>query len=226
VGGAAVPISILVADRNNLATDALRRALSQHYKQFKVVGCAYTGKDLLKQAAESQPDVTLVSANLEGKPAEGLRALRELHLTRPSTQAIALLDCSDPELVVEAFSCGARGVFCKSEGLPELRKCIRSVYAGQVWADNRQLQSVVQALQKRGMIRIVSAKGTPLLTKREEQIVGMVAEGLSNNEIRRNLGLSPHTVKNHLFHIYNKLGISNRAELMLYALASRDVLRG
>jgi DNA-binding NarL/FixJ family response regulator len=88
------------------------------------------------------------------------------------------------------------------------------------------MQSVVRALEKRGMIHIVSAKGTPLLTKREEQIVRMVAEGLPNTQIGTALGLSAHTVKNHLFIIYNKLGISNRAELLLYALGSRDAAGG
>jgi DNA-binding CsgD family transcriptional regulator len=73
---------------------------------------------------------------------------------------------------------------------------------------------------------MVSAKGSPLLTEREEQIVRMIVEGLPNREISKTLGLSPHTVKNHLFRIYNKLGISTRAELMLYALASRDVPQG
>jgi DNA-binding CsgD family transcriptional regulator len=100
------------------------------------------------------------------------------------------------------------------------------VHAGKVWADSSQLELVVQALRERKPLRIVSATGTPLLTKREEQIVRMVAEGLPNREISKSLGLSPHTVKNHLFRIYNKLGISNRAELLLYALASRDVARG
>lgn len=73
---------------------------------------------------------------------------------------------------------------------------------------------------------MVNPKGIPLLTKREEQVVGMVTEGLPNIEISKKLGVRAHTVKNHLFHIFNKLGISNRAELLLYALSSRDASRG
>jgi len=220
-----VPTTILIAARDILANDALSRALNQHRKQFKVVGCAPTGKDLLKQVAEHQPDVTLISANLEGKPREGFRTLRDLRLTRPSTQAIMLLDCSEPEQVIESFSHGARGVFCTSGSLPGLCKCIRSVHAGQVWADNDQLRWIVQALEERGLVQIVSAKGTPLLTEREEQIVRMVAEGLPNTAIGAALGLSPHTVKNHFYRIYNKLGVSNRAELLLYAVGNRDAER-
>jgi DNA-binding CsgD family transcriptional regulator len=72
---------------------------------------------------------------------------------------------------------------------------------------------------------MVSATGAPLLTGREEQIVRMVAEGPPDSEICTTLGLSAHTVKNHLFHIYEKLGVSSRVELVLYALSKRDVPR-
>jgi DNA-binding NarL/FixJ family response regulator len=221
-----MPISLLVAAANTLANDALCRAFNRRRNQFKVVACALTRNDLLKQVVEHQPDVALISASLEDEPTAGLQALRDLHLTRSPTYAIVLLDCSEPEQVIDAFSQGARGVFCKSEGIAALFKCIRSVHAGQVWADSSQLRWVVQALGERAPIRIVGATGIPLLTKREEQIVRMVTEGLPNAEICSMLGVSRHTVKNHLFHIYDKLGVSNRAELLLYALASRDVAWG
>jgi DNA-binding NarL/FixJ family response regulator len=219
-------ISILIAAPNTLSNDLLCRAFNQRRKHFKVVASVYAQKDLLKQVAEHQPDVVLISASLENQPTEGLQALRELSLTGSSARAVMLLDSSDPEQVVEAFSHGVRGVSGKSEDFRALCKCIRSVHAGQVWADSSQMRRVVQTLEKKGMIHIVSAKGAPLLSKREEQIVGMIAEGLPNSEICTALGLSPHTVKNHLFNIYNKLGVSNRAELQVYALGSRDAARG
>ena len=217
-----VAISLVVAAKNALGNEMLCRAFKQRRKQFNVVGSALTGKDLLKQVAQHQPNVALISENLEDEPRAGLQALRELHVNRSSTGAIVLLDCSEPEHVIEAFSHGARGVFCRSEGFEALCKCIRRVHGGQVWADSSQLQWVVQALGEREPARIVSATGTPLLTRREEQIVRMVAEGLPNSEIRTTLGLSAHTVKNHLFHIYEKLGVSSRVELVLYALSRRD----
>jgi len=221
-----VAISLVVAAPSALGNEMLYRAFKQRRKQFNVVACALTRKDLLKQVAEHQPDVALVSARLEDAPRAGFQALRELRLTRSSTRAIVLLDCSEPEQVIEAFSHGARGVFCTREGFEVLCKCIRSVHAGQVWADSGQLQWVVQALGEREPVSIVSATGTPLLTKREEQIVRMVTEGLPNSEISTSLGLSAHTVKNHLFRIYEKLGVSNRVELVLYALSGRDASRG
>jgi DNA-binding NarL/FixJ family response regulator len=219
-------ISLVVAATSALANEMLCRAFKQRGKQFKVVACALSPKDLLKEVAEHQPDVALFSASLEDEPTAGLQVLRELRLARLSTRPIVILDCSEPEQVIDAFSHGARGVLCKSEGFEVLCKCIRNVHTGQVWADSSQLQWVVQALAEREPVRIVSAAGTPLLTKREEQIVRMVAEGLPSSEISRSLRLSAHTVKNHLFRIYEKLGVSTRVELVLYALRKRDVPGG
>jgi DNA-binding NarL/FixJ family response regulator len=200
----------------------LRRAFKRRRKQFNVVACALSRKDLLKQVAKHQPDVALISPSLQDEQAAGLQALRELRRTRSSTRVVMLLDRSEPEQVIEAFSDGARGVFCMSQGFEMLCKCIRSVHAGQVWADSNQLRWVVEALGEREPARIASATGTPLLTKREEQIVRMVTEGLPSGEISKSLHLSAHTVKNHLFRIYEKLGVSNRVELLLCALSRRE----
>jgi DNA-binding NarL/FixJ family response regulator len=205
-----------------MASEALCAALKQHHKHFDVVGTAFSSKELLKQVAEHQPQVTLVSADLQDGLTAGLKALRELHASNCSTRAVVLLDSPDLEKVVDAFSAGARGVVYKTSSLRVLCKCLRSVHAGQIWADSSQLQWIVKSLGAREPVRIVSAKGIPLLTKREAQIAHMVAEGLPNLEISSKLGVSAHTVKNHLFRIYEKLGISNRVELVLYALSSRD----
>ncbi|HUI72283.1 MAG TPA: response regulator transcription factor [Spirochaetia bacterium] len=218
-------ISILFAASNTLANHLLCQALGQRRKYFKVLATVHTRKDLLEKVAEHQPDVVLVSANLENEATGGLQVLRELNLIGSSARFIVLLDCSDAEHVVDAFSHGARGVFCLSENFPALCKCIRCVHAGQIWADSGQLHWIIQALESRGKIHIANAQGKPILTDREEQIVRMVAEGLPNGEICTTLGLSSHTVKNHLFNIYNKLGISSRAELVLYAISCRDATR-
>jgi DNA-binding CsgD family transcriptional regulator len=94
------------------------------------------------------------------------------------------------------------------------------VHGGQIWASSGQLRLIIEAFAERGPLSVIDVKGRPLLTKREEEIVRMVAEGLTNRQIFSALRLSSHTVKNHLFRIYEKLGISNRVELVLYALSS------
>lgn len=219
-------ISLIVACRNPMASESLCNALKQHRKHFDVVGTAFSSQELLKQVAEHQPQVALVSAELQDAPTAGLRALRELQASSSGTRVVVLLDSPDPGKVLDAFSAGARGVVCTTSSLRVLCKCLRSVHAGQIWADSTQFQWICEALGEREPARIVSAKGIPLLTKREEQIVHMVAGGLPNLEISSNLGVSAHTVKNHLFRIYEKLGISNRVELVLYALSSREGSRG
>ena len=222
-----MPTTILIAGRNNLANDVLYRSFDRNRKQFKVVGLAHTAKDFLRKVAELQPDVALVSVNLGSSSLGGIQALRELTLTlHAPTRAIVLLDESDTEQVVQAFLNGAKGVFHKGGDFRALCKCVRCVHAGQVWADSTQLRWVLEALEDRGRVHITDAKGAPLLTPREEQIVRMVAEGLPTSEICTALGLSPHTVKNHLLNIYDKLGVSTRAELQLYASARRDSARG
>ena len=219
-------ITLVIAAASSLTGEVLCRAFNQRRQQFKVVSSVHTQKDLLQQVAEHKPDVVLIDAILEQNSAAGLQALKELRLAHSSPCAIVLLDCSQREEVIQAFSRGARGVICKNEPFRVLCKCIRRVHAGQVWAGSSQVRWILEALREGQSIHIVGRNGSPLLTKREEEIVRMVVEGLPNREISTALGLSAHTVKNHFFHIYNKLGISNRTELVLYGLAKRDSPEG
>jgi len=131
-----------------------------------------------------------------------------------------VIDHPEPELVVEAFRAGAKGIFtCYESQFDALCKCISCVHSGQVWANALQLNCLIDAVAQVPAVRLVNAKGANLLSKREEEVVRQVAEGLSNHDIAQQLHLSDHTVKNHLFHIFEKLGISNRVELVLYTVS-------
>jgi DNA-binding NarL/FixJ family response regulator len=127
-----------------------------------------------------------------------------------------LLDAPDRNSVVEAFRAGARGVFCRTESLKSLSKCIRCVHDGQVWANSNELRFLLDALSQAMSTRIVGAAGVSL-SKRERDVVQCVSEGLSNREIAHRLTLTEHTVKNYLFRIFDKLGVSSRVEVVLYA---------
>lgn len=214
-------ISVMVAGANRIASETLCCALTQNGTGFDVIGSACTCEDLLQQVVAHQPQVTIISVKLQDGPTAGLQALREFRASNCSTLPVMLLDHSEPGLVTDAFSAGARGVVCSTDSFEVLCKCVRCVHAGQIWADSCQLLWVIESLGKREPCRVVSAKGIALLTDREEQIVRMVAEGSSNNEISLKLGVSVHTVRNHLYRTYEKLGISNRIELVLYALNNR-----
>jgi DNA-binding NarL/FixJ family response regulator len=160
--------------------------------------------------------VALVGARLQDGPLAGYKALRELRTAWPKLRIIMLLDSSDPERVIDAFRYGAKGIFCRTGTLNALCKAIESVHDGQIWADSQQLQFLLEAVT-RLVPSAVNAQGVNLLSTREEQVVQCVAEGMTNREIAQRLELSEHTVKNYLFRIFDKLGISTRVELILYA---------
>ena len=130
-----------------------------------------------------------------------------------------LLDSSKGEMVLEAFRAGARGVFSKNDSVDILSKCLRKVYEGQIWANSQQIATLVQALASSHNIHAVDARGLNLLSKREMEVVRSVAQGLSNREIAERLHLSQHTIKNCLFRVFDKLGVSNRVELLFMTLS-------
>jgi len=131
-----------------------------------------------------------------------------------------LLGSYDRDLVANAFRSGAKGLFAFSEyPFRLLCKCIQSVHHGQVWANSEQLQYLIEVVTQVPSLRMVNALGVKLLTPREEQVVALVADGLSNREVAHELCLSEHTIKKYLFRIFDKLGISSRVELVLYAVS-------
>jgi two-component system nitrate/nitrite response regulator NarL len=212
-------ISVLVADSApltaHLIADALRRDRGLRVNDA-------SGSSILAKALELQPDITILSESLEGSPGRGLAVLKQLRAAVPKTRTIMLLDCSDRDSVVEAFRSGARGVFSRSNPFKLLGKCVRRVYEGQLWASGAQFQFVLEALSDAPATHLVDTKGVSLLSKREEDVVRWLAEGLTNGEIARELDISENTVKNYLFRIFNKLGVSSRVEVVIYASRSQE----
>ncbi len=163
-------------------------------------------------------NVVVLSSNLDEEPLRGFELLRELRASNPDIFAIMLLDSSKKESVLQAFRAGARGIFSRHDSVETLSKCIRSVYEGQIWANSQQLSFAVEALATSPVVRAVDANGLSLLSKREMDVVRSLAEGLTNREIAERLGLSQHTIKNYLFRVYDKLGVSSRLELLFMTL--------
>jgi DNA-binding NarL/FixJ family response regulator len=127
---------------------------------------------------------------------------------------------------VEAFRSGAHGVFSRTESPKLLAKCICSVHQGQVWANSAELRFLLEALCESEPAGTIEPGTEAILSKREQDVVRCVAEGLSNREIASRLGLTEHTVKNYLFRIFDKLGVSSRVEVVLYAFRFRKDLVG
>ena len=147
--------------------------------------------------------------------------LRELRSLQSKTRAVMLLSSRERGLVIDAFRSGAHGVIFRDEPLETLSKCIHAVHQGQVWANSQHLGYLLEALAQVKPLRLQDARGANLLSKREEKVVRLVAEGLTNRQISVELGLSEHTIRNYLFKIFDKLGVSTRVELVLYCLQEK-----
>jgi DNA-binding NarL/FixJ family response regulator len=195
--------------------------MRQDHQPFKVVGSAWESVEILKGLAANPSDVVIVSAHLRDGPTTGFRVARDARTSYPYIRTIVLVDSPQRAVVVEGFRAGADGVFCRDQPFELLCKCIHAVCEGQIWASSEQLRFIIEAMDQREKPPIKSASGTRLLTKREEELVQLVAEGLTNRDISRQLGLTEHTVRNYLFRIFNKLGTSNRLELALYVIKQR-----
>jgi DNA-binding NarL/FixJ family response regulator len=202
-----------------LLVDALLRN-----KHFDAVAAA-TPEEVIQALDRARFDIVLISTNFSPDALEGLRFVSEVRNLDPEVSVVVLLDALERTLVVEAFRCGARGVFCRSGSFQALCKCIHCVHDGQVWASSAELRFVLQALVDPLPIETRGLPNSRPLSKREEEIAHMVAEGFSNRQISERLVLSEHTIKNYLFRVFEKLGVSTRVELTLYALKRGKIPR-
>jgi two-component system nitrate/nitrite response regulator NarL len=211
-------INLLIAAESVMDGQLFTNALERSRQGLKVTSCAVSRAEIANSIQANALDIALVSEALQDGPLTGFQILTELRNSSPKTRSIMLLKSDRRDLVVDAFRAGAKGVFCRTECIKFLPKCIRAVHSGQIWANSNHLDSVMEAFASAAPLRLASEKVRPLLTKREEDVVKLVVEGFSNRETSDKLGLAEHTVSNYLFKIYEKLGISSRVELVLYSL--------
>jgi DNA-binding NarL/FixJ family response regulator len=211
-------ITVLVAETSRLNCQLVESAFRPRRHRVAVVASAVASQHALTLVTERKPDVAVVSVRLQEGPLEGYRFLRELRSMRIKTRAILLLESRERDLVIDAFRCGAHGVVFRDERLETLGKCIQAVHAGQVWASSEHLGYLLEELSHAMPLRLQNSQGVDLLSKRQEEVVQLVSEGLTNREIAAQLGLSEHTVRNYLFKVFDKLGVSSRVELVLYFL--------
>lgn len=211
-------IRVLVADATRIGTQLMLEALRQD-DCFDVTGAPPTPPgEFSSHINRFKPNVAVIAARANGHEWAGFDLLWHALTRHPKLQAVMLLESSTHESVVEAFRAGARGIVCWDDGLDVLRKCIHAVHMGQIWANSVQLGFLLEVFSRRWVPQtVVDSSGRALLSKRELDVVRCVSEGMTNREIASHLALSEHTVKNYLFRTFDKLGVSNRAELILYA---------
>ncbi len=225
VANARESIRVLVADSTRMAVQLLSNAVERD-RRCRVIDSVVTCSDAVRVVGREPIDVALIGTELDHTPHRGFDAVQQLHSFSSATKSIMLLDVTRPEFVVSAFRAGARGVFCRDESLDKLGHCIRSVHAGQIWANSEQLNHALNALSSGMLPETFAGGGSALLSEREQQVVRCVAEGFSNREIAERLKLSEHTIKNYLFRIFDKLGLSSRIEVALYAFSRRESIKG
>lgn len=211
-------IRVLVADNSRihsrLLADALRRDT-----MLEAIPFESESADVVAAALADNIDVVVMSSNFDEQSSKGFEVVRELRKARQQIHSVLLLASSKDELVLKAFCAGARGLFSKNDPLELLSECVRDVHDGKVWASDDAIGLAVDALASGPCVRSSNANGMQLLSKRELQVVRYLAEGLTNREIAEQLKLSQHTIKNYLFRIFDKLGVSSRVELLFMTLS-------
>jgi two-component system, NarL family, nitrate/nitrite response regulator NarL len=211
-------IRLVIADDHPIFRDGLRRLLEAE-SGFKVIGEARDGAEAVKLALQLKPDIMLLDLAMPKHP--GLEALRELSTNggQSSVRVILLTAAAEKNQIVEALQLGARGVVLKDSATQLLLKAIQTVMAGEYWVGRESVSNLVQYLRT-----LVQSSGEEArqkkfgLTPRELEIVSAVVAGYANREIAEYFKISEDTVKHHLSNIFDKLGVSTRLELALFAV--------
>lgn len=207
-------IRVVVADDDPIVRDVLRDLLTS-FEQTEVVGVVDDGRRAIEAVRSLKPDVLLLDLLMPNLP--GLEALRELVESASTTRTIILTSAATKLQIVEALQLGARGILLK-DSLNFLPDAINEVAAGHYWVANRSTPNIVQLLRELQQDVEQTKPKTFGLTPRELEVVSHVAEGLPNKDIAQKLQITEETVKRHLTNIFDKVGMSNRVELALFAI--------
>lgn len=211
----ATEINILIADERPMYREALRNLLTQQ-PGLNVVGEAASDKETLRQASKLQPNILLLNLCRSGFP--GMETLRQLAGGTLPMRTIVFADGADRGNIVEALKLGARGVIKRQTSTLLLMKCIRAVAAGEYWVAHGNMQDLIDCLRQSQAEGNGKNGNGYRLTGREVEITGAIADGYTNKEIARKCGISEQTVKHHLTSIFEKVGVTNRLELALFAM--------
>ncbi|HZT70716.1 MAG TPA: response regulator transcription factor [Terriglobia bacterium] len=210
------PVRILVADDHPIFRDGLRKLLEAE-KDFKVVGEASDGGEAIEMAQRLKPDVLLLDLAMPRVP--GLEAVRQLGNSVEAIKVILLTAAIDREQIVDALHHGVRGVVLKESATQLLLKSIRCVMAGQYWVGRESVSDLVRIVRD---LSAIPEQGTRKraynLTPRELDIISAIVDGYTNKDIAEKFQIAEQTVKHHLGNIFDKLGVSNRLELALFAV--------
>ncbi|PWG15203.1 DNA-binding response regulator [Streptomyces sp. V2] len=208
------PARVLVADDQTIVREGIMTLLGL-LPEVEVVGAAVDGEDAVRLVAELAPDVVLM--DLRMPRCDGVEATRRIRDEHPGTQVVVLTTFADDESLFPALKAGARGYLTKDAGGDEIVRAVHSVLSGDA--------GLSPSIQRRLLERLSEPEPEPVepagppdgLTLRESEVLILIADGLSNQEISRRLHVSTTTVKTHINNLFAKTGLKDRAQAVSYA---------
>lgn len=210
------PIRILLVDDHAIMRDGLRM-LIESQSGLRVVGMASNRKETFELVQSELPDVILLDLDLGGE--NSLTFLSELREMAKKEKILVLTGLRDPDAHRQAMRLGAMGVVLKENAAEVLIKAIEKVHAGEVWLDRSTMGSLLNEMTRKGSEeRDPEEAKIATLTERERQVIALIGEGLKNKQIADRLCLSETTITHYLSSVFSKLEVSDRLELVIYAL--------
>lgn len=207
---------VIIFDHSQMGCELLAQELGKSSFGIQVIGSSVSSLEIDLDLARTA-DVALISCALKEGPESGFTVLRALQGLK-TVRCVMLLNQDSRELVLDAFRWGSCGICGRNDSCEILCKCVHQVHEGQVWANNSQVHYLLSAFEaETPRLRRHSRRKVPL-TKREDEIVALVIAGKTNRDIAFRLNLSEHTIKNHLFRLFRKLGVCSRSQLVAHTM--------
>jgi two-component system, NarL family, nitrate/nitrite response regulator NarL len=209
------PIRVVLADDHPVVRLGMRNVLEAE-PGIQVVAEACDGQVALEATRTFHPDILVL--DLAMPRLSGLQVLREMARLQLSIRTVLLTGTLERQVLVEAIELGARGVVLKDSAPQDIRQAVRTVFSGHVWFSDVVVNGVVRILQAPGAP--AAERGNPFgLTAREREIISAIVEGCTNKDVGAKLLIAEDTVKRHVTNIFNKLGMSTRVELAMFAVS-------
>ena len=225
----APPIRLLIADGHPIVLEGLRTVLG-HQPTVQVVGEASDGMEAIEKTVSLDPDIVLMELKLPR--VDGLTVLRSIQARAGRSKVILFSSSENKEDFVEAMKLGCSGILSKDSAIGLIEKSIQKVYAGEIWLDSNTTAAVILQFASpsdfpavHGATNGKSTSERAQLSQREREIIILIAQGYKNKEIAEKMFITEQTVKNHLHNVIDKLGVSDRLELALYAIHNSLHLR-
>jgi DNA-binding NarL/FixJ family response regulator len=218
------PINLLICDDHRILTDTLRTVVEQDPGLRLVSSPVHEPDEAIEILRREPTDVVLMDIEFRGAMS-GIDATRRIKEISPSTKVVVMTAHEDERLLVEAVEAGASGFLRKTEGVDELLAALKAAAAGEILIDPAALARLLPLMAREREIRHEAAQKLAALSDRERQILGMLSEGLRNDDIAELLSISPQTVQTHVRNVLGKLGVHSKLEAVAFAVRNGAIER-